>query len=73
MSQIVHIVGLTQALLVPNNFAFSMSCGFACLYNNIVIFVTHIRIFVDNMGREPSNLITDLISVLSDFSLLGKT
>lgn len=73
MSQIIHIVGLMQALLVPNNFAFSMSCGFAHLYNNNIVISVNSEFFVDKIDREPSSLITDLISILSYFSLLGKT
>lgn len=69
---IIHEIGLMQTILVPYNAGFSMLWCFTGLYNDRLIFITHSRTFVGNLDIEPDNLMTDLISILSNLSLLGK-
>jgi len=58
--------------IFPNNVGFPMLWCFTGFCNDILIIITHIRTFVGNLDRELDNLMTDLGSILSNASLLGK-
>lgn len=61
-----------KTILVLNSAGFLMPCCFAGLYNSLPTFITHRRIFAGNLEKEPGNLMTDLIPILSNSSFLGK-